>query len=140
VNTTLGPISVAIHIKNTSPTYVHTLLDDLHALYISTPLMAAHVDVHLVLDAFDRQFNTWRNAARLFARTDFVMLLDVDFAVCTDFRSAVRASPAVLNRLREGHAAVVVPAFEFVEHADGLDLDAFPTDKKVRCASDPLFG
>lgn len=30
--------------------------------------------------------------ARLFARTDFVMMLDVDFAVCTDWRGDVRDS------------------------------------------------
>ena len=37
-----------------------------------------------------RQFNVWRNVARLFARTALVMMLDVDFAVCTDFRGDLR--------------------------------------------------
>ncbi|KAG2055622.1 hypothetical protein BDR06DRAFT_953950 [Suillus hirtellus] len=34
---------------------------------------------YLVLTFFDRQLNTWRNAARLFTRTEFVMMLDVDY-------------------------------------------------------------
>ena len=67
-------------------------LDALHALYTSTPLMSQYVDVHLVMTpgAGDRQFNAWRNVARFFARTEYVMMLDVDFVPCTDFRSRVR--------------------------------------------------
>lgn len=93
--------------------------------------MSRFVDVHLVIDAFDRQFNTWRNIARLFARTEFVMMLDVDFAVCTDFRDAVRRSPEVMRQLREGSLALVVPAFEYLNPADGTDQSTFPRDKKV---------
>ncbi|KAI1797514.1 glycosyl-transferase for dystroglycan-domain-containing protein [Ganoderma leucocontextum] len=112
-----GPISVTIHIplplhatfsslKPDHPSRV--ALSNLHALYASSSLFAQHVDVHLALSPFTsalstgpisqtesdseggRQFNVWRNAARLFARTDFVMMLDVDFAVCTDWREFVR--------------------------------------------------
>ena len=95
--------------------------------------MSTYVDVHLVVDPFDRQFNTWRNIARLFARTDFVMMLDVDFAVCTDFRRSVRESEAVMNKLKEGSNAFVVPAFEYIKFKDGVDQSTFPRDKKVRC-------
>lgn len=95
--------------------------------------MSTYVDVHLVIDPFDRQFNTWRNIARLFARTDFVMMLDVDFAVCTDFRRSVRESEAVMNKLKEGSNAFVVPAFEYIKFKDGVDQSTFPRDKKVRC-------
>ena len=77
------------------------VLQDLHNLYHSTPHFATYVDVHLAFSPFSRksqdgdgeggrQFNVWRNVARLFARTEFVMMLDVDFAVCTDWRTAVR--------------------------------------------------
>ncbi|KAG1903243.1 uncharacterized protein F5891DRAFT_935993, partial [Suillus fuscotomentosus] len=51
---------------------IYALLDDLHDL-------DASINIHLVLTPFDRQLNTWRNAARLFTRTEFVMMLDVDF-------------------------------------------------------------
>lgn len=125
-----GPISVTIHVRN-STSHIRDLLDSLHELYTSSPTMSAYVDVHLVIDAFDRQFNTWRNIARLFARTEFVMMLDVDFSLCTDFRSAIRASKAVLDKLRAGNAALVVPAFEYVKHSDGTDQESFPRDKKV---------
>ena len=93
--------------------------------------MSTWVDVHLILDGFDRQFNMWRNVARFFARTKFVMMLDVDFAVCTDFRNRVLRSPAIMEKLRRGDAALVIPAFEFVDQQDGRDADTFPTTKEV---------
>ncbi|KAG1817936.1 glycosyl-transferase for dystroglycan-domain-containing protein [Suillus subaureus] len=125
-----GPISATVHVK---PSAIHALLDALHDLYASTPTMSTYVDIHLVLTPFDRQLNTWRNAARLFARTEFIMMLDVDFAICTNFRSAIRASlDAKIGRiLKEGHAALVVPAFEYIKQQDGLDQKYFPRDKQA---------
>lgn len=111
--------------------HIQELLDDLHDLYTSTPHMSTNVDVHLVIDSFDRQFNAWRNVARLFARTDYVMMLDVDFAICTDFRKAIRSSRAVMDKLREGNSAFVIPAFEYTKHSDGLDRKTFPRNKEV---------
>lgn len=32
--------------------------------------MKKYVDIHLVYDNFDRQFNMWRNVAKFFARTE----------------------------------------------------------------------
>ncbi|KAH0829179.1 glycosyl-transferase for dystroglycan-domain-containing protein [Lanmaoa asiatica] len=125
-----GPISAAVHVV---PRDSHVVLDALHDLYTSTPGMSSFVDVHLVLSPFARQLNTWRNVARLFARTEFVMMLDVDFAICTDFRSHVRAGldGEVGRSLRDGYAALVVPAFEYLNQEDGVDPDTFPSDKKV---------
>jgi glycosyltransferase-like protein LARGE len=125
-----GPISVTIHVKST-PADLETLFASLHILYTSSPSMSTYVDVHLVVDSFDRQFNTWRNIARLFARTDFVMMLDVDFAVCTDFRRGVRESQAVMNKLKDGASAFVIPAFEYAKFEDGIDQATFPRDKQV---------
>ncbi|CAL1697469.1 unnamed protein product [Somion occarium] len=116
-----GPISVAIHVplpvegisamSDDHPSI--RALKELHELYYSSPHFSDYVDVHLAVSPFSRsvrgskvesgtgndgqgeggrQFNLWRNVARLFARTEFVMMLDVDFAVCTDWRSAVRKS------------------------------------------------
>lgn len=93
--------------------------------------MSLYVDVHLVMDAFDRQFNTWRNVARFFARTDFIMMLDIDFALCTDFRTAMRESKPIMEKLGQGDAAFVIPAFEYANHAEGTDPARFPKDKKV---------
>jgi hypothetical protein len=101
--------------------------------------MSLYVDVHLVVDNFDRQFNMWRNVARFFARTDYVMMLDVDFWLCTDFRQRVLSSPQIMNKLREGTAAFVVPAFEFEKQEDGLDASTFPKEKSVGGRVSPLF-
>ncbi|KAG6837060.1 hypothetical protein H0H93_015328 [Arthromyces matolae] len=123
-----GPISVTIHARNTTDE-IRTVLRSLKHLYDTSEHMATYVDVHLVIDFFDRQFNTWRNIARLFARTDYVMMLDVDFYLCTDFRTAVRRTPHIMNRLRGGSVALVVPAFEYTKYTEGLNPAKFPRDK-----------
>ncbi|KAF8583813.1 glycosyltransferase family 49 protein [Ramaria rubella] len=128
-----GPVSVAIHVTD-SPQHRAALISALHDLYTKTPNLATYLDVHLVLDVFERQFNTWRNVARFFAahRTDFVMMLDVDFALCTDFRSRIQdaAGSDVMVRMREGTAAFVVPAFEYTQYEEGLNQSSFPRDKE----------
>jgi glycosyltransferase-like protein LARGE len=88
-------------------------------------------DVLTTVQAFDRQFNTWRNIARFFARTDFVMMLDIDFSPCTDFRTAIRSSEAAMEKLRTGTAAFVIPAFEYPKHTDGIDESRFPRSKST---------
>jgi Glycosyl-transferase for dystroglycan len=125
---------VAIHITDAAPRSV-ALLQALHELYTGTPHLAEYLDVHLVLDVFERQFNTWRNIARFFAahRTDFVMMLDVDFALCTDFRARIQdaAQSEVMDKVRQGTAALVIPAFEFTKFEDGLNQSTFPRTKRV---------
>ncbi|KAL5521302.1 hypothetical protein ACEPAG_9225 [Sanghuangporus baumii] len=133
-----GPISVTVHVSRAELAEQPTdgsvnFLDALHALYSSTPLMTRLVDVHLILTPSrnDRQFNAWRNAARFFARTDYVMMLDVDFVPCTDFRHRLLAHKGVVrDLLRQSRAALVIPAFEYVEHKDGADARTFPTSKE----------
>lgn len=134
-----GPISVTVHVsrKELAETRVQgqdriSFLDALHELYASTPLMSQYVDVHLVLTSspVDRQFNAWRNIARLFARTDFVIMLDVDFVPCTDFRGRLRSIQGPVKELLEsGAAALVVPAFEYVDSVAGSNVSAFPHTK-----------
>lgn len=132
-----GPISVTVHVSQLEllGRSQNGFLDALHRLYTSSPLMSMYVDVHLVVtpSAIDRQFNTWRNVARMFARTDYVMMLDVDFVPCTDFRTRLRtsANDEVKALLQSGSAATVIPAFEYVKHEDGLDASVFPEDKEV---------
>ncbi|KAK4705066.1 hypothetical protein P7C70_g1145, partial [Phenoliferia sp. Uapishka_3] len=153
-----GPVSATVHVSDTS---THSeLLQDLDALYTSSPAMMKYVDVHLVYDPFDRQFNMWRNVAKFFARTEvsqlslhgiigllatilppgadqfiplhvkqYVMMLDVDFWLCTDFRSRILGSAEIMSRLKGGMAAFVVPAFEFHKQSDGVDPDTFPSEK-----------
>lgn len=71
----------------------------------------------------------WRNVAKWFARTDYVMMLDVDFWLCTDFRTRLRQDKYLMNLLSSGRAALVVPAFEYSRQSDGVDPTTFPTNK-----------
>lgn len=91
--------------------------------------MQKYVDIHLIIDKFDRQFNMWRNAAKLFTRTDYLMMLDVDFHLCTDFRKSIFENPKITKMLQLGKTAIVVPAFEYLNQKDGNDWRTFPTDK-----------
>jgi N-acetyllactosaminide beta-1,3-N-acetylglucosaminyltransferase/glycosyltransferase-like protein LARGE len=81
----------------------------------------------------------------MFAKTEFVMMLDVDFVPCTDFRGFLNRAfkddlsngltkgpeEYFMKRLRNGTAALVIPAFEYVKQKDGMDQSRFPTDKAV---------
>lgn len=92
--------------------------------------MQKYVDVHLIIDKFDRQFNVWRNTAKLFTRSDYLMMLDVDFHLCTDFRKSIFNNPAITKMLQSGKTAIVVPAFEYVDQKDGDDWRTFPVKKE----------
>ncbi|KAG2212040.1 hypothetical protein INT46_011527 [Mucor plumbeus] len=124
-----GPISVAIHVNDDHTKDV--ILRDLHAMYDDNPDMGRFVDIHLVVDKFDRQFNMWRNVAKFFVRTDYLMMLDVDFHLCTDFRESLRKNGDLMEKLRGGKAAIVVPAFEYILEEDGEDWKLFPKDKEA---------
>jgi glycosyltransferase-like protein LARGE len=104
-------------------------MKELDGLFDINPDVRQYVDVHLIIDPFDRQFNLWRNVAKLYARTDYIMMLDVDFYLCTDFRHRVLSNPSVLAKLDAGRTALVVPAFEYLLQDDGLDASTFPTHK-----------
>ncbi|KAF9578729.1 hypothetical protein BGW38_005335 [Lunasporangiospora selenospora] len=121
-----GPISVSIWIRDDEDKDMH--FQALHDLYESEPLLKQYVDVHVVVDRFDFQLNMWRNVARLFARTDYFMLLDVDFHICTDLHKTLRENPEAMRLLRQGNA-LVLPAFEFTKEEDGVDSATFPKDK-----------
>lgn len=63
-----GPISATVHLTEGK---AHSeMLRALETMYTSSPLMKQYVDIHLVYDPFERQFNMWRNVAKFFARTE----------------------------------------------------------------------
>ncbi|KAI0789296.1 glycosyl-transferase for dystroglycan-domain-containing protein [Abortiporus biennis] len=122
-----GPVSVTVQIPVTlnrkdidqdtmkrQDSQTTKILQELDTLYRSSDSFSKFVDIHLAFsptsppskrsrqsDGFGegaRQFNLWRNVARLFARTDFVMMLDVDFAVCTDWRNFIKSGLQALEQ------------------------------------------
>ncbi|KAF9920860.1 hypothetical protein FBU30_009195 [Linnemannia zychae] len=121
-----GPISVTIHINDDENRDEN--LSKLHDMYNSNQYMKEFVDVHVVVDKFDRQFNMWRNVARFFARSNYFMMLDVDFHICTNLQHHLSLDPEA-RRLMKSGAAVLLPAFEYVDQEDGIDSATFPTDK-----------
>ena len=66
-----------------------------------------------------------------FGFSQYVMMLDVDFWLCTDFRQRMLESTEIMERLKGGMAAFVVPAFEFHKQSDGVDPFTFPSTKAV---------
>lgn len=73
-----GPVSATVHL--TRGKAEDEMLRALDKLYTGSPVMRKYVDVHLVYDSFDRQFNMWRNVAKFFARTE-VRRLDEGYMV-----------------------------------------------------------
>jgi hypothetical protein len=125
-----GPISVTVHINDNDRDAVSDAIRKLDALVQQYPLVGRYVDAHLLIDKFDRQFNLWRNIARFFARSQYVVQLDVDFYVCTDFRATIRRNPELMRKLKEDNAVLVIPAFEYSdEYAPKMMADGFPTTK-----------
>lgn len=120
-----GPISAAIHVHEEKD---DGMMQELQTLIHSQPDMQRYVDIHVIQDRLERQFNLWRNVARLYARTDYVMMLDVDFYLAT-LPSLPTIEPTLQERLAQGTAAAVIPAFEYVDRAEGEDWRTFPTDK-----------
>ncbi|WVQ68697.1 uncharacterized protein L199_006906 [Kwoniella botswanensis] len=147
-----GPVSVAFYLPRDDLIAANQLAE-LVTLYQTNPSMSSRVDIHLVTADRLLLHNTWRNVARTFASTDWVLLWDIDFEPCTDYQSAfsrfrqANARDAWLKELEHGRAALVIPPFEWVDAPgeefcpkskqdlkhlyDTLSLDAFETDNPV---------
>ncbi|KAI9476367.1 MAG: glycosyl-transferase for dystroglycan-domain-containing protein [Benjaminiella poitrasii] len=123
-----GPISAAVHINDNESK--DRVLAQLHETFEENPDMKRYVDIHLIVDKYDRQFNMWRNIAKLYARTNYIMMLDIDFYLCTDFRKDILENVELMAMLREGRTALVLPAFEYIAQSDGFDYSHFPNSKE----------
>ncbi|KAI9019846.1 glycosyl-transferase for dystroglycan-domain-containing protein [Hyaloraphidium curvatum] len=111
-----GPISVAVHVTE-NYNNVSNIIADLERVYRSHPVVAQRVDMHLVIDKYDRQFNLWRNVARFYARSDFILQLDVDFVIPTNMARTFAEHPEYLNNIDEHRTIYVLPAFEFAQNS-----------------------
>ncbi|KAK8843527.1 hypothetical protein IAR55_007187 [Kwoniella newhampshirensis] len=116
----IGPISVVVYTP-ADDRKAATELHQLDQLLLAQPLVAALADIHLVTGTQMIMHNMWRNIARAFATTDWVMLWDADFEPCTDYQAGFERFRAVtgekewVNRLDRGKAALVMPVFEWVK-------------------------
>lgn len=69
-----GPISVATRIPRGEDQDRH--FQELHQFFHDHTILRKYVDLHVIVDGLDLQLNMWRNVARMFARTDYFMMLD----------------------------------------------------------------
>ncbi|KAI8981061.1 glycosyl-transferase for dystroglycan-domain-containing protein [Pilobolus umbonatus] len=122
-----GPISAAIHITDNESK--EEIMSSLYDVFNTNPDMREYVDVHLIVDKYNRQFNMWRNVAKLYTRTSYLMMLDIDFYICTNFRDYILYNPILMDMLERGNTALVIPAFEYISQSDGDDYTRFPTNK-----------
>jgi hypothetical protein len=116
------------------------MLHELNELYHSKPALSTNVDIHLVTARHAMQPNVWRNIARTFARTDWVLLWDADFEPCTDYQRGFEsfrqhAGKEMVEGLDNGEVALVIPSFEWVQE-DPLGERFCPASKEV--SSSPI--
>lgn len=121
-----GPISVATHIRK-GPEQ-DAMFHELHAFFRDNSILRKYVDLHVIVDGVDFQLNMWRNVARMFARTDYFMMLDVDFHIPSSLKKNLHYDPRIQQLLASG-AALVVPAFEYKVEHDPKDSKYFPETK-----------
>ncbi|CAO3563849.1 unnamed protein product [Mortierella alpina] len=122
-----GPISVATHIRTDEDQ--DKSFHELNELFRENSILRKYVDLHVIVDNVDFQLNMWRNVARMFARTDYFMMLDVDFHIPSGLKNHLHHDPRIQDLLSSG-AALVVPAFEYKVEDDPKDSKYFPDTKK----------
>jgi hypothetical protein len=123
---TPGPTSVTYHLRTPE------LLSTIDEMWSQHPTMYQNVDIHVYITPHLREFNTHRNIARLFARTDYMLQVGIDFTTTTDFRGRVLGNATLMGMLESGDNVLVLPAFQYREHANAEPaLEDFPKSKKV---------
>ncbi|KAK3818991.1 MAG: glycosyl-transferase for dystroglycan-domain-containing protein, partial [Benniella sp.] len=122
-----GPISVATHIRKGEDQ--DAKFHELNEFFQQHSVLRKYVDLHVIVDAVDYQLNMWRNVARVFARTDYFMMLDVDFHIPSGLKSHLHDDPRIQELLSSG-AALVIPAFEYDIAYDPKDSKYFPGTKE----------
>ncbi|WWC91434.1 uncharacterized protein L201_006380 [Kwoniella dendrophila CBS 6074] len=126
-----GTISVVIWIPPSDELATPQLIG-LENLIRENSAISEKVDIHLVTSNRPLLHNTWRNIARSFATTDWVMLWDIDFIICTDFQAGLdtfktSGDEKWVKQLAEGKAALVIPSFEWIS---GTEYHSCPKNKQ----------
>lgn len=123
MNIFIGPISATLHVASLSANHLITTLATLNNFLAQHQDLSSHLDIHLTISPYDRQFNLWRNIARYYARSDYILMIDVDF-MPTDiytkwmrtkqWRQIVSGKGRAINGQKPGKkCGLVVPAFEY---------------------------
>jgi len=86
-----GPISVATHIRKGEDQ--DAKFHELNEFFQQHTVLRKYVDLHVIVDAVDYQLNMWRNVARVFARTDYFMMLDGGVLLACLFRPYLSTWP-----------------------------------------------
>ncbi|KAI8875942.1 glycosyltransferase family 49 protein [Backusella circina FSU 941] len=62
-------------------------------------------------------------------------MLDIVFYVCINYRTSVCIDAKMMNLLKLGNGALVIPVFEYVSPSDGREVNIFPGTKKWTCST-----
>ena len=128
-------MSVVVHISSEN-TLQRVELETLDRYLTDTNGIRSNIDIHLVTSTYAVQHNAWRNLARFLARTDWILMVDADFDLCTDLAKSLRdfrntGSTERQARMEQGGIALVVPAFEWVPEVAANAGASCPKDKEV---------
>lgn len=124
----IGPISLSFWVPASDRQSRDSALEALDHLLARCQAARDWVDVHLIIEDRKLELNRWRNVARTYARTDFVLMHDIDFWVPLGLRSALQ-EPTLLAALKEGKQAFVLPCFVVQDEALATQTDRFPNSK-----------
>lgn len=109
-----------------------TTRQTIHSLWLETPSLGHFVDVHLVVDNHALQYNFWRNIARLYAPTEYILMIDGDFIPSMNFSACMRQHN-LMQELAQNRLALVVPAFEYKgKQNQHLPIPAFKSELRQR--------
>ncbi|KAJ3382034.1 hypothetical protein HDU92_004988 [Lobulomyces angularis] len=124
-----GLFSVTLHLLS-DENLTNNLLTVKTFLNETFPIVKDSLDMHLVIDAYPRQFNFYRNVARYFCRTDLILMLDADFIINKSFAHHMKNSTKVLEKLAKGDSVFILPAFEYRDITENKSIVDYPITKE----------
>lgn len=126
--THIGPISLAFWVPATDEEARKAALAKLKHLTVQSQSVNDWIDFHLVIEDRKLELNRWRNVARRYARTDYVLMHDVDFWL-PPWTRARFAEPALQAALKEGKQAFAIPCFVGRDNELAVQPHRFPESK-----------
>jgi len=118
-----GHMSITFHVSKESK------LKDIRSLEAAlqkNPDLASNGDIHFVVDDLPYQFNLWRNIARLYSPSEYVIMLDVDFVPDAQLYDRLMENWEVMQKDMDNKKAFIIPAFQFKQ---GHERNKIPKNK-----------